>query len=288
MLYMGTEMADALSVTELYTVLRPDLIRFWPGCGESHPFPEIFYLSQGRHWLRIDGVEYALTGGQMVIYAPNSYHEAGDRRPENTEAGVLTFDASSEILSPLYNRVITLNGEQKRMLGEIIDEGVGCFHWCPRGERESVQDMVLNEGVEAHTLWRLRKKIEFFLMDVYHMMTSTKSVSNRDVRWDAELAMVTAFLRAHLSESLTLSEIATGCSMSVSKLKLLFRERTGSGPINYLITLRIDEAKRLIREGNMDFTEIAETLGFASLHYFSRLFKKVTGTSPSEYARTVE
>lgn len=282
--YMGTEMTDALSVTGIYTVFHPDLITRWPGTGEAHPFPEIFYLSRGRHWLRIDGAEYALTAGQMIIYAPNSFHEASDRRPENTEAGVLTFDVTSDFLSPLYNRVITLNEEQRRMLDAIIDEGAGCFHG--RDPDDDIQGMVLNEGVAEHTLWRLKKQIEFFLMDVYRTPTEADGrPSGRATRWDEEFARAVQFLRSHLSQPLTLSEIAKGCSMSVSKLKMLFREKTGGGPINYLIELRVKEAKRLIREGNMDFTEIAESLGFASLHYFSRLFKKVTGMSPSAYAR---
>ena len=281
--YMGTEISDALSVTGLYSVLRPELMKNWPGKGEAHPFPEIFCLSRGRHWLRIDGGEYVLTAGQMIIYAPNSFHEATERRPENAEAGVLTFDVTSDLLSPLYNRVISLTEEQGRMLNAILDEGVGCFHW--RAPNDSIQGMVLNEGVEEHTLWRLRKQIEFFLMDVYRMQTSMQPVNGCAARWDTEFARTKAFLKEHLSEQLTLEKIAKGCSMSVSKLKMLFREKVGGGPINYLIDLRIAEAKRLIRAGELDFTEIAERTGFASLHYFSRLFKKVTGMTPSEYAR---
>ena len=74
--------------------------------------------------------------------------------------------------------------------------------------------------------------------------------------------------------------------MSVSKLKLLFREKYGGGPINYFIELKIEKAKQLIDEGNLNLTEIAESLGFNSLHYFSRLFKKMTGISPSKYSQT--
>ena len=70
--------------------------------------------------------------------------------------------------------------------------------------------------------------------------------------------------------------------MSVSKLKLLFKEKYG-GALNFFNDLKIEEAKRQIREENKNFTEIADSLGFSSLHYFSRLFKNKTGLSPSEY-----
>ena len=60
----------------------------------------------------------------------------------------------------------------------------------------------------------------------------------------------------------------------------------GMGMIAYVNRLRIEEAGRLIREGTLNFTEIAGTLGFSSLHYFSRVFKSTTGVSPSEYKKT--
>ena len=53
------------------------------------------------------------------------------------------------------------------------------------------------------------------------------------------------------------------------------------------LDLKLKEAKRLIRESSLNFTEISELLGFNSLHYFSRLFKERVGMTPSEYARSV-
>lgn len=283
MTYLGTAMSDVLSVNEIYTVLRPDIALTWPGNGEAHPFPEIFYLSRGRHWLLIDQTEYALTAGQMIIYAPNSYHEAASRRPEDAEASVLTFDASSEILPTLYNRVISLTQKQQQVLNAVIDEGVAYF--CGRNPQDTIRGMVLKEGIDPSRLWGLKKQIEFFLIDVYKTDTEQTHVSGKMLRHEADFERTVAYLRAHLAEPLTLEQIAAACLMSVSKLKLLFREKVQMGPINYWNLLRIEEAKRLIREGQQNHTQIAEALGFSSLHYFSRLFKKVTGMTPSQYAK---
>ena len=56
----------------------------------------------------------------------------------------------------------------------------------------------------------------------------------------------------------------------------------------YFKNLKIDEAKIMIREGEYNFTEIAHRLGYSSIHYFSRHFKKATGMTPSEYAYSVK
>lgn len=279
--YCGTAISDVLSVTEIYTMLRPDIVKNFPGKGERHPFPEILYLRRGKHTMLIDKMPHTLTDGQIILYAPESYHEASDIRPTLADAAVLTFACTSPLLTPLYNRAITLSARQKEMLEAIIDEGVPCFEG--RAPDDTVRGMVLREGVDARALWGLRKQIELFLLDLSE--SEAPLTATRGTRRDAEFAAAVDFLKQNLAVSLSLSQIALGCSMSVSKLKLLFREKAGTGPIDYLIRLRIERAKALIREGECNLSEIAERVGFSSLHYFSRTFKSTVGISPSQYAK---
>ena len=121
--------------------------------------------------------------------------------------------------------------------------------------------------------------MEFFLLDIEEKLEKPKRKNYLE-----DIERVKKFCLENLDKSLTLSEIALGTGMSVSKLKIIFRENFG-GAINFFNELKIDEAKKKILEGKLNFTEIADSLGFASLHYFSRLFKKKTGLSPSEYAK---
>ena len=57
---------------------------------------------------------------------------------------------------------------------------------------------------------------------------------------------------------------------------------------NYFLALKITEAKRLIRESSLNFTQISESLGFSTIHYFSRLFKEKTGMTPTDYAEMIQ
>lgn len=283
--YRGTVLTDALSVKEIFTVLRPDICRSYPGRGEAHPFPEIFYLSRGKHTLLIDKREYTLLGGQMIIYAPLSFHEASQYRPIDAEAAVLTFDADSQILSSLYNTVISLTPLQRDHLCAIVEEGVGYFYWDEQST--ATHGMLLREGIDPTRLWGLKKQIELFLIDVYRTHASQASKSAKELRHDAEFEAITVHLRAHLAESMTLERIAKASSMSISRLKLLFREKAQMGPIEYLLHLRVERAKELICEGALNFTQISEAVGFSSLHYFSRVFKSIAGLSPSEYKKSI-
>jgi YesN/AraC family two-component response regulator len=58
--------------------------------------------------------------------------------------------------------------------------------------------------------------------------------------------------------------------------------------IDYFTKLKIDMAKQLVRDNHMNFTQIADYLGYSSIHYFSRQFKKTTGMTPSEYSSSIK
>ena len=68
----------------------------------------------------------------------------------------------------------------------------------------------------------------------------------------------------------------------------LFRQNTQTGVIDYFCHLKIDAARQMIREGGFNFTQISDTLGYSSIHYFSRQFKQITGMTPTEYASSVK
>ena len=282
--YESIAIPDALTVTGIIVLMKHVFSPAASIVEDVHPFPEILYIEKGGHTVILDEKEYPLTEGQLLIYPPNSPHRA--KSLDNAKAGILSLEIDSDILPLLYSRVFTLTEVQRKTVLSIIEEGSECFR--KREPGDFIGGMLPNQDVEKHAFWRLKKQIEFLLIDLLQTnIWSTKEQDKKSVRWDREFFEVTEMLREDLSQNFTLDEIASRCSMSVSKLKLLFREKAGKGPIAFVIDLKIDEAKRLIKEGRLNFTEIAEALGFESLHYFSRQFKKITGLSPSQYSRSV-
>ena len=70
---------------------------------------------------------------------------------------------------------------------------------------------------------------------------------------------------------------------SVSRFSALYKQRYGTSPTKDLIDARIEEAKRFLLYSSRSVGEVAETVGFSSLYYFSRCFKEKVGVAPSEY-----
>ena len=96
------------------------------------------------------------------------------------------------------------------------------------------------------------------------------------------------YLEEHIREHLTIDEICRENLISRSQLQKLFREQNQCGVIEYFSRLKIELAKQLIRENHHNFTQISDFLGYTSIHYFSRQFKKLSGMTPSEYASSIK
>ncbi|WP_431971002.1 helix-turn-helix domain-containing protein [Nocardia sp. bgisy134] len=102
-------------------------------------------------------------------------------------------------------------------------------------------------------------------------------------REDARVRTVVATMRARLADSITLADIAGEVHLSVYHLVRVFKEATGVTPYRYLTRLRIDEAKRLLRETDLTIAQVAARCGFASPGALSTAFLRHTGARPSEY-----
>jgi AraC-like DNA-binding protein len=284
--YVSVSLPDSLSVTGIVTVFRPDFkkrIKSSDKKGEAHDFPEIIYISKGSHSLYINDTPYYIRAGEMIIYAPGAFHAAKD--PSEATAHIISFVSNSELLKALYNKVITLTSSEKNMFMQHFEEAEKCFK--SRSPSSPVWGMIPRDSIGENELHKLKKQLELFLVTVYNRLyvyKRTPALSPKPTK-KSEFERVAELLKTKLFETPTLAEIAEECSMSVSKLKVLFKDSTGCGVIDFLIDLKIKEAKRLINEKNANLTEIAEKLGFSSVHYFSRVFKKRVGMSPSKYAK---
>jgi AraC-like DNA-binding protein len=91
------------------------------------------------------------------------------------------------------------------------------------------------------------------------------------------------FMRRHLDRALTVEAIATHVGFSASHFAHLFRQHAGCPPIEFLVRLRTQTARHYLDTTDLPVAQIAGLVGYADPLYFSRVFKRVTGQSPSGY-----
>ncbi|MBP1586305.1 MAG: AraC family transcriptional regulator [Lachnospiraceae bacterium] len=94
---------------------------------------------------------------------------------------------------------------------------------------------------------------------------------------------VKKYISSHTHDKLSLNEVAATFGISPSYLSQLFSRYNDTGFNEYINICKIEEAKRLLKSENLKVYEVADTLNFGSEFYFSKVFKKIQGVTPSEY-----
>ena len=97
----------------------------------------------------------------------------------------------------------------------------------------------------------------------------------------------TAYIEGHYAEKLTLQDVADACFVSQWHLSKLLNKHTDGNFYDVLNAVRIDAAKRLLRDPSLKIGKIGEMVGYADTAHFARVFKKITGMSANEYRNTL-
>ena len=95
------------------------------------------------------------------------------------------------------------------------------------------------------------------------------------------------YFQEHYNQPLSIKEYAAAHNLSEGWFIQNFKQYTNSTPAQYLLSLRIHNAKVLLESTNYNVTEISNIIGYENPLYFSRIFKKQTGFSPSEYRKKI-
>ena len=125
------------------------------------------------------------------------------------------------------------------------------------------------------------------LMQFYDTVNHKTLITDNQASRNDLLSEILTYMNKRITEPITIEEICHEFYISRSSLQALFKTHLNTSPKNYLINIKLQKSKELIRENQYTISEIAYKLGFSSIHYFSRLFKKYFNTTPSAYLRKI-
>lgn len=285
-IYSGTKLRDDISISEIVTIHYFEFSKDYRFGGEAHDFWELVYVDNGELTATAESTEHKLTKGSLIFHNPGEWHTLMADGVSAASAIIVSFHCRSEALDTLAGQVFHTGSAQRVLLSEIIKEAQNAFDTplsrlvTPKLHRK--KDPAF--GAEQLIKINLCKLIISLIRDgLTHSGPADKH--RRDGGLFDE---VTDFLAQNLDKSLSLEEIAHHAGISKTALKQLFAAQAGCGACEYFIRLKIDRAKTYIREGNYNFTQIAELLGYGSVHYFSAQFKSRVNMTPTEYAGSVK
>ena len=285
------DLRSEFSVTGVYTLFYMEISKDFSYGGESHDFWELVYIDKGETLCTAGQKRFVLKSGELTFHRPGEYHNlSGDGRADSN-ISILTFDAVSLDGSFYEGRIFRLDNEERALLSMLFEEGLSAL----KKEEENdplVHTMLVREGAPFGYGHMIKNLLEIFLIKLRRNKDNLTKDSRR--RYKVDGVNVPEWIKElvdHLGErvkgSVKISELCSRFGVSESFLKKEFSRYYGGGVINYFHKMKAQEAKRLIREGKKNFSEIADALGFDNSQYFTRFFKQMTKMTPTEYRKSI-
>lgn len=231
---------------------------------------QILYIASGKAHFYFNGVEEIVPAGNMVLYRPKEEQRYYYYGTDHTEVYWIHFTGSNvKNLLRKYgipdNAHVLHTGtslEYKNLFLQMIQELKLC--------KEDYEELLA--GYLQHLLIML------------HRLNNRKPQGkNRQLMEEMDTAV--RYFHENYNQPISIEEYASLHHMSVSWFIRNFKEYTGTTPVQYLLSLRISNAQTLLETTNYNITEIGEIIGYDNPLYFSRIFKKQSGMSPSEFRK---
>lgn len=272
---------------------------------EYHDYWKLLYVEDGSAEISFSNKKLApviLKKGDLFIQSPDEYYSF--RAVSGNIAVLFTagFYCDARNLSLLSNKKLTCQQKEVQLLQALALEGKNNFSPKINPASPAALERRYNQPFGGEQLIGIY--LEMLLISLMRQYTSSEETAGeKDIPEKKEKVStlspsllktdsilfnrITDYYEAHITEHIKVEHLCKEFSIGRSHLQRIFREQTGYGAIEYFCQMRISAAKRYIRENRMNLTDTAAALGYTSIYYFSKQFKKITGMSPSQYQKMV-
>ncbi len=259
--------------------------------GERHDFWEFLCVDKGEIEITADDRHYTLKKGMIIFHKPNEFHSLKSNGITAPNLVVVSFECNSPYMGFFKDKVLTIGELERGLLASIITESYSAFQSRLDDPYLEVLERRLPPKIGSEQMIRIQ--LEQLLIQLFRRYTKaplapamTKSLKLKN---DAEVYQsILCYLEDNIHSQLSIPQICEDNLIGRSQLQKLFRKNSQHGVIDYFSRMKINTAKQMIREKQLNFTQISDSLGYTSIHYFSRQFKKIAGMTPSEYASSIK
>lgn len=255
----------------------------WPGI--SSPFFRIYLVGAGSARLVIMGKEQTLRPGYLYIVPPfalhsdtcdahfehcylHIYEEMGHEESLFEQWSIPVEIKANALDEMLFRRLLEINPDKALDYydPQSYDNNRVLYKSIAESAKEPAPVLMESEGIIEMLLSRF-------------LASSVKSVQTEDFR----ILKALSYIRKHIDRKISISELAAICLLSEYHFLRLFKRELTTSPINYINQKKIERAQLLLVVYKKSIKEIAYSLSFENVSYFTRLFKNVVGNTPSRY-----
>ncbi len=241
----------------------------WNSIPHAHGYTELFYIVGGDGQFRIDNDLFPVRANQLVVVNPNIVHTEVSYEAHPLEYIVVGIEGT-ELSAPD-------NGDNRFCIFSFPEANQAL--WCMQNILRERQ----NRELEYETL--CQAYMDILIVQIMRCARLSVAHAATGQRLNRQCSIIRHYIDTHYKERLTLDQLADQANANKHYLAHAFKKEYGTSPINYMISCRVREGKRLLLETDYSLTQIAHILGFSSASYFSQTFRRVEGMSPKEYRK---
>ena len=289
--YVKTALKEELVIKKVVTIHYFEYANDYVFEGETHDFWEFLVVDKGEVEVMAGADGYRLKQGEIIFHKPGEFHNVWANGKVAPNLIVIAFECKSPPIRYFENKILKISDFEKNLLASIIQEA-GEAYSSPM-DQPSLKKLEKRRNSAFGCEQLIKIYLEQMLINMIRKgknpSPAGKLSSSVKERSDADIyKKIVDYLNENIASDITFEDVRRHLSMSGTYLKVLFKEKSGMSVMDFHRKLKIDEAKKMIREGELNFTQIACRLGYSSIYYFSRHFKRATGMTPSQYALSVK
>ena len=285
----GVLLTEELTVERLISAFYYQLPESFDYAGEAHPGWEFVYVEQGRVKVQAGADTYILKSGEMVCHQPMEYHCI---RPYHSAASViiLCFTCQGARMDWFRNKILSISPRQKQYLNDAVAAGEGLL--LPKTPLDIARDGTMERSPMGTVAQEQTIKNTIELLALSLLASESTERQARAERYEQHLhrrnlaSEIMTYLQENLHQPIDLNSLSHQFSYSLSSIRRIFQNETGISIMAYLTQLRMEKAKQLLKKSSLSVENIAASVGYRNVYYFSNAFKAKTGKSPSQYRKS--
>ena len=281
--YVKTQLETIINLSKIVTVHYYEFDKNFVFTGERHNFWEMVYIDKGQVEIRRDEETLTLSQGEILFHRPNEFHSI---RALNSSPNffIVSFECNSPAMLYFERYKTVLDKTLKPFISSVIAESEKTYI-IPKND-PLLKKLTKKENTAIGGEQLIKTYLEQLLILLIRNITKKGETSvfpNKESMENHLVISAKNFIEEKSEETFRVDDLCLALGYSKSYLSKLFHEQTGETIAAYATRAKIKKAKQLIREGNLNFAQISDKLAFDNPQYFSRVFKRITGMSPTEF-----
>jgi AraC-like DNA-binding protein len=252
-----------------------------------HKYWEILCQVDGKTLIRVGKDEIVSTKGEITVIGPEEIHGTEHLSAEHS---ILMVQFETSAIVPYLSSLSSLSS-LRYLVSAVYDNTSYKKHFCIKEGREAIQQ-TMNNILDEYSKKKLGYELEiqsqlmhlFSLLICNHYLEISQIPEERAIALEKVRTSI-AYIEMNYAYKLTLEEVANVAYMSTYNFCRTFKKATGKTMIEYINFVRLKEAEKLLIASTKNISDISLEVGFSSLNYFNRLFKKKNGISPYQFRK---